>query len=48
MKKRRKKRITADEEDLLFYLENWGRFPDHFQKIAQKEINELQEKIKNK
>lgn len=31
----------------MFYLENWKKFPDHFQKIAQKEIDELQEKIKS-
>lgn len=48
MKKRRKpKELAETEEDLLFYLENWRKFPDHFQKIAQKEIDELQGKIKN-
>lgn len=48
MKKRRKsKKLKEDEYDMLFYLENWKKFPDHFQKIAQKEIDELQEKIKN-
>lgn len=48
MKKRRKpKAITEDEDDLLFYLEYWKKFPDHFQKIAQREIDDLQNKIKN-
>lgn len=48
MKKRRKPReLKENEDDLMFYLENWKKFPDHFQKIAQKEIDELQKKIKN-
>lgn len=48
MKKRRKSRqLKENEDDMLFYLENWKKFPDHFQKIAQKEIDELEKKIKN-
>ena len=47
-KKRKSKELKESEEDLLFYLEYWQKFPSHFQKIAQKEIEELENKIKNK
>ena len=48
MKKIRKsKELKEKEDDLLFYLEYWKKFPNHFQKIAQKEIDELEDKIKN-
>ena len=46
-KKRKSKELKEKEEDLLFYLEYWKKFPNHFQKIAQKEIDELEDKIKN-
>lgn len=46
-KKRKSKALRESEDDLLFYLENWTKFPDRFRKIAGKEIEELEEKIKN-
>ena len=46
-KKRKSKELKEKEDDLLFYLEYWKKFPNHFQKIAQKEIDELEDKIKN-
>ena len=50
MKKRRKKKELEElENDLLFYLEYYKKFPKHYQKrIADKEIKELEEKIKKK
>ncbi|MDD6438735.1 MAG: hypothetical protein PUG09_11865 [Prevotella sp.] len=46
-KKRKSKELKEKEDDLLFYLEYWKKFPNHFQKIAQKEIDELEDNIKN-
>ena len=46
-KKRKSKELKEKEDDLLFYLEYWKKIPNHFQKIAQKEIDELEDKIKN-
>ena len=46
-KKRKPKALKESEEDLLFYLEHWTKFPSHFKQIAEKEIEELEEKIKN-
>ena len=46
-KKRKSKELKEKEDDLLFYLEYWKKFPNHFQKIAQKEIDELEDRIKN-
>lgn len=46
-RKRKSKELREKEDDLLFYLEYWKKFPNHFQKIAQKEIDELEDKIKN-
>ena len=47
-KKRKSKGLKEKEEDeLLFYLEYWKKFPNHFRKIAQKEIDGLEDKIKN-
>lgn len=46
-KKRKSKELKEKEDDLLFYLEYWKKFPNHFQKIAQKGIDELEDKIKN-
>jgi hypothetical protein len=46
-RKRKSKELKEKEDDLLFYLEYWKKFPNHFQKIAQKEIDELEDKIKN-
>ena len=37
-----------NEDDLLFYLEYWQEFPDTFKRVAEKEIEELENKIKNK
>lgn len=48
MKKRRKsKEVRENEDDLLFYLEYWNKFPNHYKTIAQKEIDDLETKIKN-
>ena len=48
MKKRRKsKELKESEDDLMFYLENWKKFPNHFQNIAKKEIEALENKINN-
>lgn len=46
-KKRKPKALKESEDDLLFYLEHWTKFPSHFKQIAGKEIEELEEKIKN-
>ena len=47
-KKRKSKELKDKEDDLLFYLEYWQKFPSTFKRIAQKEIAELEQKIKNK
>lgn len=48
MKKRTKsKRKQQLEDDLLFYLDYWNKFPSHFRTIVQKEVDDLQERIKN-
>ena len=46
-KKRKSKELKETEDDLLFYLEYWKKFPNHFRKIAQKEIDDLENKIKD-
>ena len=46
-KKRKSKGLNEKEDELLFYLEYWKKFPNHFRKIAQKEIDGLEDKIKN-
>lgn len=45
-KKRKSKELKEKEDDLLFYLEYWKKFPNTFQKIAQKEIDEIERQIK--
>ena len=48
MKKLKKsKELKNKENDLLFYLEYWKKFPNTFKKIAQKEIEQLEDDIKN-
>ncbi|WP_297037791.1 hypothetical protein [Leyella stercorea] len=48
MKKLKKSKELKDkEDDLLFYLEYWKKFPSTFKKIAQKEIEQLEDDIKN-
>ena len=39
--------LKDKEEDLLFYLEYWNKFPSTFKRIAQKEIDQLEDDIKN-
>lgn len=46
-KKRKSKELKDKEDDLLFYLEYWQKFPSTFKKIAQKEIDRLEDDIKN-
>ena len=46
-KKRKSKELKEKEDDLLFYLEYWKKFPNTFLKIAQKEIDEIERQIKN-
>lgn len=46
-KKRKSKELKEKEDDLLFYLEYWQKFPSSFQKIAQKEIEDLERQVKN-
>lgn len=46
-KKRKSKELKDKEDDLLFYLEYWNKFPSTFKKIAQKEIDQLEDDIKN-
>ena len=41
------KELKDKEDDLLFYLEYWNKFPSTFKKIAQKEIDQLEDDIKN-
>ena len=48
MAKRKSKELQENEADLLFYLEYWQEFPNTFRKVAEKEIAELEQKIKNK
>ena len=48
MARRKSKELKENEDDLLFYLEYWQEFPDTFTRVAEKEIAELQNKIKNK
>ena len=48
MAKRKSKELQENEDDLLFYLEYWQEFPSTFRKVAEKEIAELEQKIKNK
>ena len=48
MTKRKSKELKENEDDLLFYLEYWKEFPDTFKRVAEKEIAELEIKIKNK
>lgn len=48
MKKKKLKELQENEDDLLFYLEYWKEFPNTFRKVAEKEIAELENKIKNK
>lgn len=47
MVKRKSKELQENEDDLLFYLEYWKEFPSTFRKVAEKEIAELENKIKN-
>ena len=47
MKKKKSKELQENEDDLLFYLEYWKEFPSTFRKVAEKEIAELENKIKN-
>lgn len=47
-KKRKSKELKEAEEDLLFYLRFYKEFPPNYQKnIADKEIEELEKKIKD-
>ena len=46
-KKGKSKELKDKEDDLLFYLEYWNKFPSTFKKIAQKEIDQLEDDIKN-
>ena len=48
MARRKSKELKENEDDLLFYLEYWKEFPDTFKRVAEKEIAELENKIKNK
>ena len=46
-KKRKSKELKEAEEDLLFFLNYYRKFPDNYRKkIADKEIKELEEKNK--
>lgn len=46
-KKRKSKELKDAEDDLLFFLEYYKKFPPNYQKnIADKELKELEEKIK--
>ena len=47
MVKRKSKELQENEDDLLFYLEYWKEFPSTFRTVAEKEIAELENKIKN-
>ena len=42
-KKGKSKELKDKEDDLLFYLEYWNKFPSTFKKIAQKEIDQLED-----
>lgn len=49
MKKKKSKELQENEDDLLFYLEYWNEFPSSYrQRVASKEIAELEQKIKDK
>lgn len=48
MAKRKSKELKESEDDLLFYLEYWNEFPSSFKRVAEKEIAELEQKIKDK
>jgi hypothetical protein len=48
MARRKSKELKENEDDLLFYLEYWQEFPDTFKRVAEKEIAELENKIKTK
>ena len=48
MKKKKSKELQENEDDLLCYLEYWEEVPSTFRKVAEKEIAELENKIKNK
>ena len=45
--KEKTKELKDKEDDLLFYLEYWNKFPSTFKRIAQKEIDQLEDDIKN-
>jgi hypothetical protein len=47
VKKNKSKELKEKEKDLIFYLEYWNKFPSTYKKIAQKEIDELENDIKN-
>ena len=47
VKKKKSKVLKEKEKDLIFYLEYWNKFPSTYKKIAQKEIDELENDIKN-
>ena len=47
VKKKKSKELKEKEKDLIFYLEYWNKFPSTYKKIAQKEIDELENDIKN-
>lgn len=45
--KRKSKKLKEAEDDLLFYLKYYKKFPPEYRKkIADKEIKELEDKIK--
>ena len=46
-KKRKSKELKDKEDELRLYLEYWNKFPSTFKKIAQKEIDQLEDDIKN-
>ena len=46
-KKKKSKELKEKENDLLFYLEYWNKFPSTFKRIAQKEIDDLENDTKN-
>lgn len=45
-KKRKSKKLKECEEDLMFYLEYYNQFTTRFQGVANKEIDDLIDKIK--
>ena len=47
MKSKKSKELQEAEDDLLFYLKFYKKFPKNYQKrIADKEIEELEREIK--